>query len=51
MALLDFTDFWAYLVGPIAGALIAVGFSWILRGRGGDRPAREAAQGRLDEPD
>jgi aquaporin Z len=51
MALLDFTDYWAYVVGPIAGALIAVAFSWILRGRGGDQPAREAAQGRLDEPD
>lgn len=51
MTLLDFTDYWAYVVGPIAGALIAVAFSWILRGRGGDRPAREAAQGRLGEPE
>ena len=51
MALLDFTDYWVYVVGPMAGALIAVGFAWILRGRGGDRPAREAAQGRLSEPE
>ena len=51
MALLDFTGYWVYVVGPIAGALIAVAFSWILRGRGGDRPAREAAQGRLGEPE
>ena len=51
LALLDFTHYWVYVVGPIAGALIAVGFAWILRGRGGDRLAREAAQGRLGEPD
>jgi aquaporin Z len=51
LAMLDFTDFWAYVVGPIAGALVAVGFSWILRGRGGELTAREAAQGRLDDPD
>ena len=49
MALLDFPHYWAYVVGPIAGALIAVGFAWILRGPGGDRSAAAAAQGRLDD--
>ena len=47
MALLDFTNYWAYVVGPLAGALIAVGFAWILRGRGGGRHADAAAQGRI----
>jgi len=47
LALLDFTNYWAYLVGPIAGALIAVGIAWILRGPGGDRSGSAAAQGRL----
>jgi aquaporin Z len=43
----DFTDYWAYVVGPLAGALIAVGFAYVLRGRGGDRSADAAAQGRI----
>jgi aquaporin Z len=25
-------DWWTYLIGPIAGAIVAVGFAWILRG-------------------
>jgi aquaporin Z len=48
MALLDFSNYWVYVVGPIAGALIAVGIAWILRGPGGDRSGAAAAQGRLD---
>jgi aquaporin Z len=28
----SFHDDWVYLVGPLAGALIAVGFEWILKG-------------------
>jgi aquaporin Z len=47
LAMGDFTDFWAYVVGPVAGALIAVGFAYVLRGAGGDRSADAAAQGRL----
>ena len=43
----DFKNYWAYVVGPIAGALIAVGCAYILRGRGGDRSADAAAQGRI----
>jgi len=45
---LDFANYWVYLVGPIAGALLAVGVAYILRGPGGDQPAVEAAQGRID---
>ncbi len=48
MALLDFTSYWAYVAGPITGALVAVGFAWVLRGRGGGRSGAAAAQGRLD---
>jgi len=47
----DFRAYWAYVVGPLAGALIAVGFAWILRGRGGDRTALAAAQGRVGTPE
>ena len=30
----DFSSYWVYVVGPLAGAMIAVGFAYILRGRG-----------------
>ncbi|MBJ7343561.1 MAG: aquaporin [Solirubrobacteraceae bacterium] len=43
----NFTDYWAYLVGPLAGALLAVAFAFILRGRGGGPTARAAGSGRL----
>ena len=36
---------WVYLVGPFAGGLLAVGMAWMLRGRGGGKVARRAAQG------
>ena len=49
MALVDFTNYWAYVVGPIAGALIAVGFAYVLRGPGGGRSGAAAAQGRIGE--
>ena len=47
----DFTAYWAYVVGPLVGALIAVSFEWVLRGaptKGG----AAAAQGILapDDP-
>lgn len=38
------TDWWAYIVGPIAGGALAVGFAWILRGPPSEQ-ASEAAQG------
>ncbi|MCI4336145.1 MAG: aquaporin [Thermoplasmata archaeon] len=40
---------WIYIVGPIIGALLAVGVAYVLRGPGGDQPAISAAQGRLSE--
>jgi aquaporin Z len=43
----DWTAWWAYLVGPAAGALIAVGIAWVLRGPGGGKHGRAAAQGTL----
>ncbi len=43
----DWTSWWAYLVGPLIGALAAVGFAYILRGRGGGAFGRRAAQGTL----
>ena len=48
LALADFGHFWVYLVGPLAGAALAAGFAWILRGPGGDIGGVTAAQGRLD---
>ena len=43
----DWTSWWAYLVGPVAGALIAVGIAYVLRGRGGGRSGVSAAQGTI----
>jgi aquaporin Z len=43
----DWTSWWAYLVGPVAGALIAVGIAYVLRGRGGGRSGMAAARGTL----
>jgi len=43
----DWTAWWAYLVGPIAGGVIAVGIAWVLRGPGGGRSGTEAAVGTL----
>ena len=45
-----FAHLWLYLVGPVAGATIAVGIAWLLRGPGGDPGGRAAAQGVLDTP-
>jgi aquaporin Z len=43
----DWTAWWAYLVGPLAGGAIAVGFAYILRGRGGGQSGVAAAQGTI----
>jgi aquaporin Z len=44
----DFTSYWVYLAGPIAGSLIAVGCAIVLRGAGGSPISRAAASGVLD---
>lgn len=43
----NWTSWWAYLVGPFAGAVVAVGIAFILRGSGGGTQADRAAQGTL----
>ncbi len=43
----DFSNFWIYLAGPLAGVLLAVAVAHILRGPGGD--AKAAARGQLQE--
>jgi aquaporin Z len=43
--LLNFSTYWVYLVGPLAGALLAVFFAYLLRGHSRDEGAIEAAQG------
>jgi aquaporin Z len=45
----NWTAWWAYLAGPIAGATIAVGFAWILRGPGGGTSGTAAGQGTLGQ--
>jgi aquaporin Z len=45
----DFSHFWVYVIGPLAGAMLAVVFARILRGPGGhDFLAERAAQGASD---
>jgi aquaporin Z len=47
LVLADWTSWWAYLAGPVAGAAIAVGIAYILRGPGGGTHGTQAAQGTL----
>ncbi len=42
-----FTAYWVYVAGPLAGAVLAVGIAFVLRGRGGGRSGAGAAQGDL----
>jgi len=45
----NFSHFWVYVVGPVAGAMLAVGFARILRGPGGHDPvASQSAKGTPD---
>ena len=44
----DWDHYWVYVVGPIAGALIAVCFAFVLRGAGGTPISRGAGSGLLD---
>jgi len=43
----DFSSYWVYIVGPLSGALIAVGCAYVLRGRGGGIIGRAAGSGVL----
>src|SRR5262252_1359614 len=42
-----FTDYWVYVAGPLAGATLAVGAAFLLRGPGGGASGSGAAQGGL----
>jgi aquaporin Z len=44
----NFTSYWVYVAGPLAGAVVAVGIAFVLRGRGGGRAGSGAAQGALE---
>jgi aquaporin Z len=44
----NFTSYWVYVAGPTAGALIAVGCAYILRGGGGSPISYAAGSGTLD---
>ena len=43
----DLGPLWVYFVGPFAGAILAVGLAYVLRGHGGRLTAKEVAQGAL----
>jgi aquaporin Z len=43
----DWTAWWAYLAGPVAGGVIAVGIAYVLRGPGGGIHGIQAAEGTL----
>jgi aquaporin Z len=43
----DFTAYWVYVAGPLAGAVLAVAFAFVLRGYGGGLSGSGAAQGAL----
>ena len=46
----DFTAYWVYIVGPLLGAAIAVGFAFILRGRGVVGPAPRPHRAHCSRP-
>jgi aquaporin Z len=41
------TGYWVDVSGPLAGAVVAVGLAYVLRGKGGGRAGSAAAQGDL----
>ena len=43
----DFSSYWVYVAGPIAGAVVAAAFGFVLRGHGGGADGSGAAQGAL----
>ena len=46
----DLAGVWVYLLGPLAGSLLAVGAAYILRGPSGGPSGTRAAQGTLTPP-
>jgi aquaporin Z len=44
----EFTTTWIYLIGPLIGAILGVGFEWILKGKPSEHATKEA-QGLPDE--
>jgi aquaporin Z len=42
-----FNGLWVYLAGPLAGAVLAAGIAYVLRGPGGGVTGSNAAQGGL----
>src|SRR5690348_6634823 len=51
----SFADYWVYIAGPLTGAVVAVGFAYVLRGAGGGKVGSGAAQGaiatQIEHPD
>jgi aquaporin Z len=51
----DFSHYWIYVAGPIAGAVLAVLVAFVLRGPGGGKAGSGAAQGdlftKVEKPD
>jgi aquaporin Z len=47
LVLNDWTSWWAYLLVPVLGGMIAVGIAYLLRGPGGGESGTAAAQGTL----
>jgi len=45
LASINFGSYWVYIAGPVAGAVLAVGIAFVLRGRGGGKSGAGAAQG------
>ena len=45
LATLHFAHLWAYVTGPLLGAVAAVGVAFVLRGPGGGPTGRAAASG------
>jgi aquaporin Z len=43
----DWSNWWVYVAGPLAGGALAVGVAWVLRGRGGGVRGKMAAQGEV----
>ena len=43
----DWTAYWVYVAGPVAGAVVAVAVAFVLHGKGGGKDGSGAAQGAL----